>query len=204
MTYFEISIIVLAALFFILGLPEVTARTSRKLGGSKDAVPIINIISKARSISVILLCVLGAHILTRSETPPADSLPTPIPTIIQTREYQFDQCKTCDNNSCTDSRIYSRIIVDRIGKKYSLFSISPNGVEVKNQSSIAETCQFNDAEDDPFSFTCRNSLRYGKSNGTYTIRLGHQRLTIEKEYPVNGQTEYFHSSTTCPVISTWM
>ena len=204
MTYLEVSIASIAVVFLIFGFVRIKKRKRNNPEITVRSTQGIKIILKTGLTVLIILVAISFFIYERSDVPAMDGKSVATTTIPLSRDYQLDQCRTCDNNGCTDSRTYSRINVDKISKKYDLFSIAPDGSETKSQKNVSESCQFEGAEDDPFSFACQSSVRYGKSNGTLSIRFGNQRLTIEKEYPISGRSEYFHSSTTCPVISPWM
>lgn len=116
-----------------------------------------------------------------------------------TQTYSFAQCKTCDNDGCLDSSLFSKISVNHKKKTYSLYSVAKNGKEIIHTKNQSETCQFNLTENDPLSFSCQSEYRKGGIVGTVSVRLEHNRLTLEREHSTAKPTTNFHSTTTCPI-----
>ena len=149
------------------------------------------------AIYIVLLVALGVFgYLQANNTDEEVISPLPIPF---TQVYSLDQCKTCDYDGCVDAAIFTRLVVDREKKAYKLFSYSKDNREYQFKVAQAEVCQFNSTGSDPFSFSCQSEFRIDSVIGKTSIRLEHNRLTLEKEHQPSKSSNYSHVTTTCPI-----
>lgn len=123
----------------------------------------------------------------------------PSPPIPLTQIYSLEHCKTCDYDGCVDAPLFTKLFVDRARKSYKLFSFATNNQEYEYKVVQPEVCSFGTSEGDPFSFSCQSSYRIENAIGKISIRLEHNRLTLEKEHQPRSTSNYFHSTTTCPI-----
>lgn len=149
------------------------------------------------AIYIVLLCVLGVVGYFQFNNTDEEAIAQPL--FPRTQVYSLDQCKTCDYDGCFDATVFTRLSVDREKKSYKLFSISKDNREYEFMTAQPEVCQFNLSGSDPFSFSCQSDFRADNVVGKRSIRLEHNRLTLEKEHQPSKASNYSHVTTTCPI-----